>query len=414
MIELCRINRLKVVRDTPQGLYLEENRAGDTDSVKEKITKPDNRESHFKKADRASAAKFTGDREDVLLPRPEVPDGVKPGDELDVFIYLDSSDRYTATLKTPKICLGVPAFLKVVQVTDIGVFLDWGLEKNLLLPFSEMVRPFYFDPVGGALRQAQGTLRQAQGTLRQVQGTLRQAQGTLRQAQGTLRQAQGTFRPLSKAEFAREIPRQGQGAVSEPGFTGLSTGPRGDRERLTEDELAWIEEGRELPVVLYIDKSGRPAASMRVYEHLSVGGKYEKDSAVEAAVVQINPQMGVFVAVDDRYFGMININEITDIVNVGDRLFGRISGVRDDGKYMVSLTQKTHLQMDNDAQVIFRRIKEAGGVLPLGDKSDAKDIMRELGMSKKAFKRAVGQLYKEGKVVPGESEVKILQNIAQM
>lgn len=361
MIELCRINRLKVVRDTPQGLYLEENRTGDTESNKEKITKPDNRESHFKKADRASAAKFTGSGEDVLLPRPEVPEGVKAGDELDVFIYLDSSDRYTATLRTPKICLGVPAFLKVVQVTDIGVFLDWGLEKNLLLPFSEVVRPFYYDPVG----QTQGTLRQAPfGELRAKQVTIRQAQGA--------------------------------------------------RERLTEEDISWLEEDRELPVVLYIDKSGRPAASMRVYEHLSVGDKYAKDSAVEAAVVQINPQMGVFVAVDDRYFGMININEITDTVNVGDKLFGRISGIRDDGKYMVSLTQKTHLQMDNDAQVIYRRIKEAGGVLPLGDKSDAKDIMRELGMSKKAFKRAVGQLYKEGKVVPGESEVKMLQNIAQM
>ena len=367
MIELCRINRLKVVRDTPQGLYLEEGGTGDSDSSKNNKTNPDNiKGSNFKKNDRTSAAKFTGNREDVLLPRPEVPEGIKTGDELDVFIYLDSSDRYTATLKTPKICMGVPAFLKVVQVTDIGVFLDWGLDKNLLLPFSEVGRPFYYDPVAGDFRQA------------------------------------------GERVYDQEILRQSQDNMSKLNSDEWSKGMRSMRERLAEAELSWFEEGRELPVVLYIDKSGRPAASMRVYEHLSVGEKYAKDSAVEAAVVQINPQMGVFVAVDDRYFGMININEITDAVNVGDRLFGRISGIRDDGKYMVSLTQKAHLQMDNDAQVIYKRLKEAGGVLPLGDKSDAKDIMRELGMSKKAFKRAVGQLYKEGKVVPGESEVRVV------
>lgn len=347
MIELCKINRLKVVRDTPQGLYLEEEHKEDSENCRNetKDMKDISGTEHLKKKKTSSAARFTGSREDVLLPGPEVPEGIRIGDILDVFIYLDSSDRYTATLKTPEICIGVPALLKVSQVTDIGVFLDWGLDKDLLLPFSEVVRPLFFNPLD-----------------------------------------------------------------NKKNITGIQTTKQdhGTRKQLDSTEIAWLQEsGRELPIVLYIDKSGRPAATMRVYDRLVAGGKYTKDSAVEATVVQINPRIGIFVAVDNRYFGMININEITDTVNTGDRLFGRISGVRDDGKYMMSLTQKAHLQMDNDAQVIYGKIKTSGGVLPFGDKSDPGIIMKELGMSKKAFKRGVGQLYKEGKVIPGEYEVRL-------
>lgn len=355
MIGLCRINRLKVTRETPQGMYLAEY--GDGAGNDGKKTKDG--------IERVSAAKFTGKTEDVLLPGIEVPEGVGVGDELDVFIYLDSSDRYTATLKTPKICLDGIAFLKVVQVTDVGIFLDWGLAKNLLLPFKEVVTPLFYDPVDGG------------HTYKYIND-------------------RGTLKKTAKDAEEKQV-RDNRNAA-------------GKKDRgLDDKELSWFEEGREVPVALYIDKSGRPAATMRVYDRLCVGDKYDRDSAAEARVVQINPSMGVFVAVDDRFYGMINIREIVKRVNVGDRLFGRISGVRDDGKYMVSLTQKVHLQMDNDAQVVLRKVKEAGGVLPLGDKSGAEDIMRELGMSKKAFKRAVGQLYKEGKVEPGENETRIKQ-----
>lgn len=364
MIELCKINRLKVVREAPQGLYLAEE--GDAAVAGEKSVG-----SRNGKGERAPAAKFTGKTEDVLLPGIEVPEGVKPGDELDVFIYLDSSDRYTATLRTPGICLDNIAFLKVVQVTDVGVFLDWGLEKNLLLPFKEVVTPLYYDPVRGDNEKKSLSNDH-----------------------------------LSAADHTGK--NAGKDTKEKPGRNIKSESGRKNRG-LDDDELAWLEEGRELPVVLYIDRSGRPAASMRVYDRLRVGDIYETDSAVEARVIQINPRMGVFVAVDDRYYGMINIKEIVKCVNVGDRLFGRISGVRDDGKYMVSLTQKAHLQMDNDAQAVLGKIKEAGGVLPLGDKSGADEIMRELGMSKKAFKRAVGQLYKEGKVVPGNERTELRQ-----
>lgn len=102
MLELGTIQKLDITKSTPQGMYL-----------------------------RAKNAKKD---EEVLLPNNQVPKNAKVGDELEVFIYKDSEDRITATLKKPKITLGKMAYLKVVQLTKIGAFLDWGLEKDLFLP----------------------------------------------------------------------------------------------------------------------------------------------------------------------------------------------------------------------------------------------------------------------------------------
>ena len=159
-----------------------------------------------------------------------------------------------------------------------------------------------------------------------------------------------------------------------------------------------IKEGDKIPVLLYIDKSGRPAATMRVYNHLKEGGEYIADSAVEGTVIEINPDMGVFIAIDDKYFGMIPIREIHGDIKLGDKIYGRVTTVRDDGKYMVSLTQKAHIQMDEDSQMILKLLKEEGGTLPYGDKSDAEAVKQKFQISKNAFKRAIGHLYKEGKI----------------
>ena len=407
MIELCKINRLKVIRDTPQGLYLADKPFQKTDdetqdekdiceSKQKCLTNSEGKNTKDNSTLKASAARFTGKSEDVLLPRPEVPRSVNVGDELDVFIYLDSQDRYTATLRTPHICLGRMSVLKVVQVTDIGVFLDWGLEKNLLLPFKEVVTPLYFDPLSKATRRGNNKAL-----------TINSGRAEADRTANYIGKDKSSEQNEGSVETGRAVRHTGknEGPVTNARMSAFKRNGDVTSAGLSPADMEWLGQDRELPVVLYIDKSGRPAATMRVYDRLTAGEKYSTDSAVEATVIQINPSLGVFVAVDDRYFGMININEITDIVNVGDRIFGRISGARDDGKYMVSLMQKAHLQMDNDAQVVLRRLRDSGGRLPLGDKSDAQDIMRELGMSKKAFKRAVGQLYKEGRVVPGAYEI---------
>lgn len=75
----------------------------------------------------------------VLLPIKQVPENTKIGDKINVFIYKDSNDKIIATVKRPKIVIGEIAYLKVVQITRIGAFMNWGLEKDLFLPFKEQV-----------------------------------------------------------------------------------------------------------------------------------------------------------------------------------------------------------------------------------------------------------------------------------
>ena len=285
-MELCEFKKLKITRFTKNGAYL----SCDKD-------------------------------EEVLLPGKEVPEGAKAGDEMDVFLYLDSLDRPVATVKKPLITKEAPAVLEVTEITPIGVFLDWGLDKDLLLPFREQVEPVAYGP-GGVVQEHIGM-------------------------------------------------------------------------------------GDKLPVYLYIDKSGRPAASMRIYNRLENGTEYVKDSAVEGTVIRINPEMGVFVAVDDKYFGMIPIREIHHRVALGDKVYGRVTLVRDDGKYMISLNNKAHIQMDQDAQLILDALEAMGGRLPLGDKSDPEDIKKRLHMSKAAFKRAAGSLYKQKKIIIGAEEIRL-------
>lgn len=244
---------------------------------------------------------YLGTEEDkVLLPAKMVPDDIEVGDALTVFVYRDSSDRLIATIKKPALELGQLAVLKVSEVGKIGAFLDWGLEKDLFLPFKEQV-------------------------------------------------------------------------------THLSAGD-------------------ECLVALYIDKSNRLAATMRVYDYLTCAHGYVKDSAVSGTVIRINPDMGIYVAVDNKYFGMIPKNEVFGRIKVGDVVYGRVSAVRDDGKLTISLKQKAYIQMDEDASVIYDAIKQEGGELPFTDKADAQIIKERFDMSKNAFKRAVGRLLKEGKI----------------
>lgn len=251
---------------------------------------------------------YLGEQDDhVLLPRKEVPDGVKPGDKLEVFVYRDSDDRLIATVKTPLIGLGKMAVLKVKQVTKIGAFLDWGLEKDLLLPYKEQT------------------------------------------------------------------------------------------ER--------VHEGQMVPVVLYIDKSDRLAATMHVYRYLQTAPDYGKDRQVKGTVIQVNPDMGVFLAVDGRYFGMIPIQDTTKKYALGETVCGRVSRVRDDGKLVISVKDKAYRVMGEDSEKILRLLMKNGGSLPYGDKSDPEKIREMFGMSKAEFKRAAGRLLKERKIQIGPYEI---------
>lgn len=257
---------------------------------------------------------YLGTKEEkVLLPVKQVPAYVEIGDALTVFVYRDSQDRLIATTNTPKIELDRIAKLKVAQISQIGAFLDWGLEKDLFLPFKEQ-----------------------------------------------------TYK---------------------------------------------VKPGDECLVVLYVDKSSRLCASMRrVYNYLVPADCYEKDSQVSGTVIEINPDYGAYVAIDDKYYGMIPNNELFSKVNIGDRIEGRVVKVRDDGKLMIGLRKKAYLQMDDDSQFVLDEIKKRGGRLPFNDKASPELIRSQFNMSKNEFKRAVGRLFKERKIVINPDSIELTDN----
>lgn len=249
------------------------------------------------------------DEEKVLLPKKQVPEGVEPGDPIEVFLYKDSDDRLIATTNEPKLELGELAVLDVVDTSKFGAFLDWGLEKDLFLPFKQ--------------------------------------------------------------------------------------------------QTAKVEKGEQCLVSLYIDKSQRLCATMRVYEHLSTDSPYKKDDEVSGIIYDVSDNFGAFVAVDNQFSALIPKKDSFGNLRVGQTVSARVAAVKADGKLDLSLKDKIPMQMDKDAQLILKRMEECGGVLPFTDKADPEIIKKEFNMSKNAFKRAVGRLLKEKKVAITEKTIAI-------
>ena len=277
MLKMGEVNRLCVVKKTDFGVYLSE--------------KP-------------------GAVEKVLLPRNEyVGENPGIGDALSVFLYRDSEDRPVAALKMPLIFKDKPAALKVKMLSKIGAFLDWGLPKDLFLPFKEMRRK--------------------------------------------------------------------------------------------------VDEGDEVLVRLYEDKSGRLCASMRnLYPLLSTDSAYQIGDEVEARIYEFGRDFGTFVAVDDKYSGMIAAHEDTRSYKEGDVVHCRVTNIKPDGKLDVSIRGKAYQEMDTDAQKILSLLESYGGVLPFSEKASPEVIKRECGLSKNAFKRAVGRLYKQRKISLEEGKIR--------
>ena len=161
-------------------------------------------------------------------------------------------------------------------------------------------------------------------------------------------------------------------------------------------------------VALYIDKSNRLAATMKVYPYLKLAGDYEVDDVVTGTVYEIHPDFGAYVAVDNEYQAMIPKREVHTSLKVGDVVEARITSVREDGKLNISPNKKAYLQMDEDGLKIISVIEEYDGVLPYNDKVSPEIIERDFHMSKAAFKRAVGRLYKERKIEITEKSIRLL------
>lgn len=248
-------------------------------------------------------------QEKVLLPKKEVPKGAELGDPVEVFLYKDSSDRLIATTGEPKITLGELKVLKVADTGKIGAFLDWGLPKDLLLPFRE--------------------------------------------------------------------------------------------------QTGKVKKGDEILVSLYVDKSDRLCATMKVYEKLRQDPPYQKDDRVEGIIYDSSDNFGMFVAVDDCYSALIPKREVFGDMRVGDRIQARVVRVKEDGKMDLAVREKAFMQMDADAKMVLKKIQENGGRMPFTDKAEPERIKKEFGLSKNAFKRAVGRLLKEGKIKIGEKSIEI-------
>lgn len=250
------------------------------------------------------AKKVPAANEHVLLPKKQVPQWLKKGEPIEVFIYRDSSDRLIATTNIPKLMFGEVGRLTVKEVGKIGAFLDWGLEKDLLLPYAEQTKR--------------------------------------------------------------------------------------------------VKAGDEVLVAVYIDKSGRICSTMNVYPYLSSESPYKKDDRVQGTVYETSDNFGVFVAIDDKYQGLIPVKELYGQVEIGETVEARVTNVRPDGKINLSIRDKAYIQIETDADRILSLIASFDGVLPFSEKASPEVIKRETGMSKNEFKKAVGNLYKNKKVTISE------------
>lgn len=287
MILLGRMQTLRVVKKTDFGVYLSDQGIESDFSFI-----PDKKE--------------VVDVPSILLPKAQAKD-LTTGDTVEVFIYKDSEDRPIATTAKPLLTMGAIARLTVKEVTNIGAFLDWGLAKDLFLPFKEQ-----------------------------------------------------TFR---------------------------------------------VQKGDSVLVTLYIDKSSRLCATAKVYNSLQSNSPYQREDQVSGTVYEIIDAFGAYVAVDDRYSALIPNKELFTTLKPGEKLSARVTKVQPDGRLVLSIREKSYLQMDTDCSLIYDALIKAGGFLPYHDKTSPDLIKAKFGLSKNAFKRAIGHLQKEGKLLIEEDGI---------
>jgi predicted RNA-binding protein (virulence factor B family) len=235
----------------------------------------------------------------ILLPGAEIPAGAEPGHELNVLVYLDSEGRPIATTRAPKLELDQVAFLRVTACTAFGAFVDWGLPKELLVPFAEQTKP--------------------------------------------------------------------------------------------------VAVGQSHPFGLYVDSSGRLAGTMRVTEMLATQATgFELDDWVDGEAWRNTPEIGLFVIVQRKYVGLVPRSE-PHALRRGDSARFRVSNLLEDGKMELSLRGHAHEEIAADSHKLLD-VLGAPGAPRAGDRSSPEEIRRLFGLSKKAFKRAVGHLLKQRKI----------------
>ena len=238
-----------------------------------------------------------GDEGEILMPSRYVPEGVKPGDELEVFVYLDQDERPVATTEHPLCNVGDFAYLEVAWVNEYGAFLNWGLMKDLFCPFRE--------------------------------------------------------------------------------------------------QKMRMQKGEKYIVHVHIDEdSYRIVASAKVERYFSERHPYYKNGQEVDLLVWQKTEMGFKVIIDNCYPGLVYEDQVFRYLHTGDRVKGYISTVRPDGKIDVTLQPTGRQQTLDFSETLLQYLRDNGGHCDLGDKSDAEDIKHRFQVSKKVYKRAVGDLYK--------------------
>ncbi len=251
--------------------------------------------------------------EEVLLPNKYCTDELKPGGKVKVFIYRDSEGRKVATTLVPKILLHEFALLKVSAVSSVGAFLDWGLEKDLMVPFREQKQK--------------------------------------------------------------------------------------------------LEEGRWYIVYLDLDqKSDRLFASNRLERYLQNDELTIKEGEEVALVIQQKTDLGYAVIINHKHRGLVYENEIFKEIHIGDSLKGHVKKVREDNKIDISLQAMGYKgSYDANSELILEQLANNDGFLPITDKSSPEDISTQFGISKKAFKKTLGALYKLRRIEIQPEGIKLLQ-----
>ena len=249
--------------------------------------------------------------EEILMPRKYVPAGTKEGDVINSFIYLDSEDRLIATTLKPHACVGDFAYLRVKAVNNIGAFLDWGIEKDLLVPFREQEQP--------------------------------------------------------------------------------------------------LEEGRSYVVHVFLDfETDRIAASTRLKSFVEWEDVELEEMQEVDLLVANRTELGFNAIINNRYMGLIYSNEIFQPIGTGDRVKGFVKKIREDKKIDLVLQKSGGALVDDARGKILEHMESNNGFLPLNDNSSPEEIQRVMNMSKKAFKKAVGGLYKDRMIEITDNGIRLI------
>lgn len=168
-----------------------------------------------------------------------------------------------------------------------------------------------------------------------------------------------------------------------------------------------VSEGDQILVALYLDKSERLCATMNVYPYLNSNSPYIVGDMVSGVAYQDSERFGIFVAIDDKYQGLIPRKECYGDIKLGETVNARVTQVREDGKLDLSVRRKAYEQIGEDSDKLLELIASFDGVLPFTDKASPEVIKLHTGMSKNEFKRAVGHLMKEGKVYKTEKAIRL-------